>query len=59
MVDVEETINEKKGKVANAETQMMGFYKNFLGKITSEPTDLHTELKKTKPDIRSRIEQKL
>lgn len=34
MVDAEESANQAKGKVANAETQMMGFYKNFLGKAT-------------------------
>ena len=36
-VEVEETINQKRGKTANAETQMMGFYKNFIGKITQTP----------------------
>ena len=36
-VDFEETINQKRGKTANAETQIMGFYKNFIGKITQTP----------------------
>ena len=58
-VEVEETINERQNKTANAETQMMGFYKNFLGKITDTETISLTEPKQAKPDIKERIEQKL
>jgi hypothetical protein len=37
VVDAEEQVNLAKGKVATADTHMMGFYKNFLGKLDDEP----------------------
>ena len=57
-VEVEETINQKRSKTANAETQMMGFYKNFIGKMTQTP-EIEAEGKLKQPDIRERISQKL
>jgi len=49
-VEVEETNNEKRGKTANADTKMMGFYKNFIGKIT-QPSSVEAEVELKQPDI--------
>ena len=58
VVDAEEAANEKKGKVANSETQMMGFYKNFIGRVTGSDPEIAKD-KKEDVGFKARVEAKL